>query len=168
MPLFCLCFPQDIQLKSCVFSILWNLVYSSIFLLWWKGFLYRLTHLDNSVCLHTSVVQCFMKQFSSWFLWGSLWLSSNQNRNDLCKKPNAMETPPKDNVCRKGSHPVFFCACFLNLTKGSRIQEWTSSLIPCLLSSLILSLSLKFSLSADQEVLQGSSWKISEQPLIIL
>lgn len=154
-------------MKSCVFSILWNLVYSSIFLLWWKGFLHRLTHLDDSVGLHTSVVQCFMKQFSSWFLWWPLWLSSNQNRNDPFKKPSAMETP-QDNVCRKGSHPVFLCACFLYLTKGSRIQEWTSSLIQCLLSSLIFSLSIKFSLSADQEVLQGSSWNISEQPLIIL
>lgn len=128
---------HSVEIMSFVHSLKPGIKYSSIFLLWRKDFLQRFAHLDVSVCLHTSVMRCFMKQFHSWFSWWPVQLPSNQSRNDLCKKPNAMETPLKDSVCMKGSHPVFLCAYFLNLTKGSRIQEWMSSLIPCLLSSLI-------------------------------
>lgn len=128
---------HSVEIMSFVHSLKPGVRYSSVFLLWRKDFLQRFTHLDVSVCLHTSVMRCFMKQFHSWFSWWPVQLPSNQSRNDLCKKPNATETPLKDSVCMKGSHPVFLCSYFLNLTKGSRIQEWMSSLIPCLLSSLI-------------------------------
>lgn len=120
MPILCSSFPVNIQLKSWVFSILWNLMLGVVPYFFHDERVFCTdSHLDGSLCLHTSVGQCFMKQFSSWLLWWPLQLSSNQSRNDLCKEPNATETSPKDNVCMKGSHPVFLCAYFLSLTQGS-------------------------------------------------
>lgn len=164
VPIFCLSFPLNIQWKSWVFCILWNLVLGIVPYFFYDG---RVVCTDSllgdSVCLHTSVMQCFTKQFSSSFLWWPVQLPSSHSRNDLCKKPNAMETPLKDTVAWKvpiqfSSVPTFST---IQRAQGSRSEDH-------LFSYACYPLSIKSPLSADQKVLQGTSWNISEQPLFPL
>lgn len=74
------------------------------------------THLDDTTCLQTFVMQRLMKQLCSCFLWQSVPLLSDQN--DLCKKPNTVEIPLKDIVCIKALHPALLYAYILKLTQG--------------------------------------------------
>lgn len=161
MPIFCSSLPVNIQLKSQVFSILWNLVfrYSSIFLLWWKGFLHRLTHLDDCVFAHLChVAQCFMEHPCSWFLWGLC--SFHQTRAAVTCARSPMPRTLLRTMCA-WKVPIHFSSCLLSQPYNElRDLGMNNISYP---TSAILSHSVKAPLSADQEVLQGTSWNISEQ-----
>lgn len=136
--------------------------YSSIFLLWWMDFLHR-SHIQMALCVCTPLLCSASWSSSIPGSYGGLY-SSHQTRAEIscARSPMPWKLLLMTLCAWKVSIPFSSVPIFSALLEDLGVNI---ILYPM---SVILSHSLRSPLSADQEVSQGTSWNINEQPIFIL